>query len=227
MDALTNGFTIRRIDGTYLYHSLTDFGLAVSNTDYIGEPTLETFTVDVPGRKGIVDMSEDLTGYPVFKTREIKLHVGGLNPKNDWDSVISTWRNYYHGRKCRIVFDNDPQWFWEGRVYINNFTRKQSLGEFDLKMTAFAYKKKLTAVHDSYTSPATITIRNFDIPISPRFRFDDNPNYPGPGTVEYDGVTYQYNANEIFRIPGLYTENSQTISLTYGELHVTYEELSL
>ena len=222
MDALTNGFTIQRFDGTYIYHSLTDFGLAVSNTDYIGEPTLETFTVDVPGRKGIVDMSEDLTGYPVFKTREIKLHVGGLNPKNDWDSVISTWRNYYHGRKCRIVFDNDPQWFWEGRVYINNFTRKQSLGEFDLKMTAFAYKKKLLPVTDEYTGPDDIEIRDFEIPTSPRFRVIN-----GPATLTYDGITYQYDTNEIFRIPGVYTENSTEVTLTTGEVEVIYEELSL
>lgn len=227
MNALTNGFTIKREDGGYERHSLTDFGLAISNTDYIGDPEFETFKVDVPGRRGILDMSEALTGRPVAKTRTIKLHVGTTHPKNDWDGIMSDFRNMYDGRVCKIIFDNDDEWYWIGRVYIQNFSRKQSLGEFDIKMTANAYKHQVTPTIDTYEAPATVVMPYLELPIRPQFCIGENSTTIElwkNGTKEYE---YQYGAGEIVSIPGLYTDTTYEVKVAVGDCDVVFEEVSL
>ena len=42
MNELTNGFTIIVEKNNRSYHSLSDWGLAIGNNDYIGEPEQET-----------------------------------------------------------------------------------------------------------------------------------------------------------------------------------------
>lgn len=228
MDAISNSLTICRADGSETWNLLTKFKLAMGNTNYLGDPELETFMVDVPGRKGILDMSEGLTGYPVFKTRKIKVHLGGNNPRNDWDGIISELRMLYDGRVCKIVFDNDLLWYWTGRVRITNFDRKSRIGEFDLEMTADAYKHKVTPVVDAYTAPDTVTIRDYAIPISPLFTASGGVISVVLVKDGEDVYTYQVADGETKRIPGLMTNTDYEVQIRgTADCSVAYEELSL
>ncbi len=227
-DAISNSLTICRADGSDNWNLLTTYKLAMGNTDYIGDPELETFKVDVPGRKGILDMSEALVGYPVFKTREISVHLGGNRPKNDWDGIISDLRMLYDGRTCKIIFDNDPYWYWTGRVRIRNFKRNGRIGEFDLVMTADAYKHKVTPTVDSYTAPDTVTIRSYAIPISPMFTASGGAISVVLVKDGEDVYTYQVADGETKRIPGLMTNTDYEVQIRgTADCSVTYEELSL
>jgi len=227
-DAISNSFTISRADGSESHNVLSYFKLAMGNTDYIGDPELETFKIDVPGRKGILDMSEALVGYPVFKTREISVHLGGNSPREDWDGIISDLRMLYDGRICKIIFDNDPYWYWTGRVRIRNFKRKGRIGEFDLEMTADAYKHKVTPVVDTYTAPDTVTIRSYAIPISPMFTASGGPISVVLVKDGEDVYTYQIADGETKRVPGLMTNTDYEVEIRgTANCSVTYEELSL
>ena len=227
-DAISNSFTISRVDGSESHNVLSYFNLAMGNTDYIGDPELETFKVDVPGRKGILDMSEALVGYPVFKTRPVTPHLGGNHDKDDWDGIISDLRNLYDGRICKIIFDNDPYWYWTGRVRIRNFKRKGRIGEFDIDMVADAYKHKVTPVVDTYTAPDTVTIRQYAIPISPMFTADGGPISVVLVKDGEDVYTYQIADGETRRIPGLMTNTDYEVQIRgTADCSVSYEELSL
>jgi len=134
MNALTNGILIKVEDNENTFHTLDDWGLALENNNYIGDPEPETRFISVPGRDGLIDVSSALSGRTVYKKRELSFVLGGKHPTRSWDSIISNLRNEINGRMCRLIIDNDPDFYWRGRVYISGFDRIRELGKFTLSV---------------------------------------------------------------------------------------------
>lgn len=151
MNALTNGLKIRLEDSGKTYHTLNDWGLALGNNNYIGTPEQETTYINVPYRSGYIDVSEIVSGRPIFKTRALSFSLGGLNPRREWDSVISDFRNKVHGKVCRIIMDNDADHFYRGRVYVTDFDRFRELGTLTLSVPqAEPYKYNMIGYADPW-----------------------------------------------------------------------------
>lgn len=147
MDALTNAATIIVVATGESFHTLEDWGLAIGNNNCIGDPEIEEHYVDVPGVAKRLDMSEALTGYPVYTHRPILLNVGGIRDRMRWDNTISSIRNKIHGRVIKLIFDNDKSYYWTGRVKVTGYDRQRELGTFSIRIP-YAEPYKL-AVSDS------------------------------------------------------------------------------
>lgn len=132
MKTITNGATIIVLDTGKTYHTLKDWGLAIGNNNCIGEPEQETYYLDVPGADGFLDYSEALTGRPIFKKRSIEITLGGKMERGKWTAFVSTIRILLHGKRVRIVFDDFPGYYWEGRALVTGFDRTRELGTFKL-----------------------------------------------------------------------------------------------
>lgn len=131
---LFNGITIT-VEGTSnVFHSYDDWGLYVTNTDCIGEPKQYKKYIQIPGRNGQLDLSQAQTGRPIFISREIKINLAGTRFRTNWDSVMSSFRNSIAGRVCRIVFDNDPSYYWRGKVDVKGFESVMNLGTFTIEL---------------------------------------------------------------------------------------------
>lgn len=132
MNELSIGISIHVEDTGKTFHTLDDWGLALGNNNYIGDPEMETTYIQIPGRDGLLDASEALTGRRVYTKRSLAFSLGGVRERLNWDLVISSWRNNINGRICKITLDNDTEYFWRGRTYIQEFDRFQGLGTFTL-----------------------------------------------------------------------------------------------
>jgi len=132
MNALSNGIKITVEENGNVFHTLDDWGLALGNNNYIGDPEMETSYINVPGRDGMIDVSTVLSGRRVYKKRELAFELGGKHVNTNWDAVISSMRNNIEGRICRLTLDNDQEYYWRGRVYIQGFDRMRSVGSFTL-----------------------------------------------------------------------------------------------
>ena len=132
MNELSIGIKIYVEDSGQTYHTLTDWGLALGNNNYIGDPEMETTYIQVPGRTGLIDASEAVSGRRVYTKRSLSFSLGGVRQRLNWDGVISQLRNNVNGRICRLTLDNDQAYFWRGRVYVNGFDRFRDLGTFTL-----------------------------------------------------------------------------------------------
>lgn len=126
------GVTIEVVRNGLSYHTIRDWELTVTNNDYIGEPEQETNYIDVPGRNGFIDASETVSGRRIFKSRVIRIELGGIRKRLTWDTVISTFRNKIHGETVHLTFDNDISHYWVGRCYIEDFDRARKVGTFVL-----------------------------------------------------------------------------------------------
>lgn len=148
---LFNGATIS-VEGTNSsYHTFDSWGLYITNTDCIGEPIQDTHYVEVMGSNRQVDLSEALTGRIGYKSRKIKIELAGIREKTAWDSVVSDFRNKINGRVCRIIFDNDPSYFWRGRVSIKDFSSAMRLGTLKIEVPeADPYKYNLKTSNEPW-----------------------------------------------------------------------------
>ena len=118
------------VDGS-TYDSLTDFKLAIENTDCIGTPVRSSANmIEVPGRDGLLDMTDTVFGGEYFTSREIKINFGGLRNSEDWDSVISNFRNLFEGKTVKVEFATMPGWYFTGRCTIEDFGHVRALGTF-------------------------------------------------------------------------------------------------
>lgn len=130
---LTNGIKIELENGK-TYHTLDTWGFALGNNNYISDPELETWYINVPYRNGFIDLSEAISGKRVFKQRALSFALGGIRSRAEWDGDISDMRNKIHGVKCKLILDNDKEHFWLGRVFITDFDRFRELGTFTLSV---------------------------------------------------------------------------------------------
>ena len=150
-NVLTYGISIYVEDSGKTYHTLNDWGLALGNNNYIGDPEMETTYIQVPGRDGLIDASEALSGRRVYTKRQLAFELGGVRERLTWDGVISSMRNNVNGRVCRLIIDNDDAYFWRGRVYISNFDRFRDLGRFTLSVpNADPYKYDVLSSTDPW-----------------------------------------------------------------------------
>ena len=107
MNKLTNGATITIASTNEQFHTYNDWGLILTNNNYIGDPEQNLEFVSVRGRNGLLDISEALTSRPTYKSRPIKIELGGIRERNNWDAVISDFRNKIEGQIIKLTFDND------------------------------------------------------------------------------------------------------------------------
>lgn len=130
--------------GGVQYNSLQDFGLAIGNTDYIKDPVQdESNLIFVPGRSRPLDASEDVFGGTVYRYREIQIEFGGIRRPQDWDAMISNFRNLFDGREVKLWFRTDPEWYYIGKAAVVGFEHHRAIGEFEFKIPyADAYKHR-------------------------------------------------------------------------------------
>lgn len=157
------------------FHTYDDWNLYIVNTNCIGNPEQYTNYVTVPGRDGLLDMSEALTGRPTYLRRELTIELASARPKTIWDATVSYFRNHINGRVCRITFDNDMSYFWRGRVRIEDFESVMTKGSFTVKVEAEPYKY---SIHQS-TEPWEWNPFNFETDM---ITYTDAWNISGTGT---------------------------------------------
>ncbi len=123
-------------------HTYKDWNLILTSTD-IDFPDPKTETVDVPGTDGELDFSEVLTGDISYKNRKISFEFEMVDRFANWKNKISEISNYLHGRKFNIILDDDPSFYYYGRITINNFKSNKSTGTITIEADVEPYKYDL------------------------------------------------------------------------------------
>lgn len=231
---MTNGITIYVEDSGRTFHTVDDWNLGLGNNNYIGDPEMETTYISIPGRDGLIDVSEAISGRRIYKKRELAFELGGVHPHWNWDATISGMRNNIEGRVCRLTLDNDAEYYWRGRVFIQGFDRFRSLGTFTLAVpNADPYKYDILSSSDPWlwdpfnfetgeiiqeeahviVGSETITIPHGHMPTCPDLVVSDKVS--GTFSVTYDGATYQLVVGSN-KIPAIMVGGDADVALTFN-----------
>ena len=248
MNELTYGISIYVEDTGKTYHTLDTWNLALGNNNYIGDPEMETTYIKVPGRNGLIDATEAVSGRRVFRKRQLAFELGGKHDRLDWDGVISAFRNNIEGRVCRLTLDNDRSHYWRGRVYIQDFDRFRDLGTFTLAVPmADPYKYSNTSSAEPWlwdpfnfetdyityigaitvTGSKTVTIPHGHMATSPELVLSDLTS--AEFTVTANGVTYPLTVGTN-RIPSILVGGDADVELEFtgdAKIQIVYRSGSL
>lgn len=123
-------------------HSYNDWGLILSEK-VISPPAPKTSKVEVPMRDGSIDLTEALSDEIKFEDRLISLTFTVIDPIAEWSVKISEIKNYLHGKRMKIIFDDDLAFYYIGRVTVNKWTSNKNIGTLVVECVAEPYKYDL------------------------------------------------------------------------------------
>lgn len=145
-----------------MYHSITfgekntwdDWRLVPSSRPVFNPPTQKVKTLDIPGGDGVIDLSQALTGYPVYQNRTGSMEFLVMNDFKPWHMAYSDIMDYLHGQTMRAVLEDDPEYFYEGRFTINAWKSEKDWSKIVVDYDVGPYKwSNLSSIDDWLWDP--------------------------------------------------------------------------
>lgn len=133
-----------------MYHSITfgdkntwdDWHLIPATRPVFNPPEIKTHYVDIPGANGQIDLTESLTGYPLYENRTGSIEFYVANGYEDWAVLYSKIMNYLHGKRMRATLEDDRYFYYEGRFEVNKWTSDKWWSKITIDYDVYPYKKE-------------------------------------------------------------------------------------
>lgn len=111
------------------YHSINigdantwdDWHIVPASRPLIASPQVKTSFVSLPGGDGGLDLTEVLAGRPTYERRIGSWEFVVMNDYGDWATRYSDIMAYLQGKEYRIIFDDDPNYYYLGRLSVNEW----------------------------------------------------------------------------------------------------------
>lgn len=128
----------------------TDFGLKLINI-YIPMPSPKTNLLPIPGADGSLDLTE-ISGRPIYENREgLEMTFILLNNDYyDWFQAYSEIGEYIHGRRVKVILDDDPNYYYICRLSVDGKKSNPALGEIIISGSAEPYKYDVISSMDDW-----------------------------------------------------------------------------
>lgn len=129
---------------------LSTYRMALANRHCVQPPVPKTIYRDIPGADGSLDLSTAAAGRIIYERRTITLNFGCGYPLDRWPEIFSEILCNFHGREGKLIFDDDPMYYYAGRMTVAEYSRVRTLGTFTISVNADPYKYELTASDEDW-----------------------------------------------------------------------------
>lgn len=208
----------------------TEYGLLLSGKS-ISLPEVRTNMIDVPGRDGLLDASEVLSGEVTYKNRTIKLKLTGVDTVSGktWPSTISDFCNKVHGKRVKITFPEDTTHFYSGRCSVGQveLVKMRQTIPVTVDCDPWKYKNAKTTVSrsDLGTAYKQLSLPNESRPVIPTITVaQDTVLLWGDNTINVSAGDHIL--PDIRLVAGNNILKAKVASGT-GSITVTYQEASM
>ncbi|MDD6142753.1 MAG: hypothetical protein PUD16_04550 [bacterium] len=173
----------------------------------IGAPHVKTKLIEIEGADGSIDLT-DFFGEPKYGDVTHRFTFSTIVPRSDFLTQYSRIKNALHGRKLRIVLDDDPGYYYVGRCHVSSFTNEKNIGKIsiDCECEPYKYKAQQTVVSVTLNGTQAISLTNS------RKRAVPTITASAPMTIVFGGGSWAKGSGT-FTIPEL--------ELVEGENYVT------
>lgn len=207
-------------------HSHRDLHLIQQSADVQpAQPKLNL--VDVPGANGSKDLSTQPAGRVVFEDRVITWTFA-LYPGENWSQKHRQVSNALNGLACDIVLDDDPDYYYQGRLSVKKYKVDGLLRQITIEAICRPYKLKrvetrvVSALNTTYRTLALVNERKPVVPVI---------TVTAETTLRWNGGTVVVNAGshlvaDLVLEPGANLLEAKTNSGS-GEITVAYREGAL
>ncbi|MGN1097770.1 MAG: hypothetical protein ACI4SS_02615 [Clostridia bacterium] len=149
--------------GFKLYHSITlykneedyrntwdDWHLIPSSRPVINPPSVKTNIIDIPGAYGALDLSEALTGYPLYSNRTGSIEFIVANGYKSWDILYSEIMSYLHGKRLYLILEDDSSYYYEGRFEVNKWKSDKNWSIITIDYDLHPFKRDVFCTADDW-----------------------------------------------------------------------------
>lgn len=148
---LIGDFINGSFDESGFLHTWNDLHLIPSEAPAIAPPPLKIETVDIPGANGSVDLTEILTGIPLYENRtgSIEFYIDNSNDEYAdksgyrWDYAYDKLLNTLHGFRRKLILTDSRSSYYEGRLSVNSYKSDKVTGIITLDYDLDPFKRSL------------------------------------------------------------------------------------
>lgn len=141
-------------------HSYRDLNLILGKKE-MGSPAVKEKKIEIEGADSDLDLT-DFFGEPKYGNVKHKFPFSTMVAESEFLSLFSTIKNALHGKKERIILDDDPLFYWIGRLHVSKFTNERNIGIVEIEADCEPYKYKLekTVVSKAVNGTEAIALTN-------------------------------------------------------------------
>ena len=141
-----------------MYHSIrigekdtwNDWHLVPTSRPVLKQPPVKMNLLDITGGNGSIDLSDAITGYPVYGDRSGSLEFAVVPGYGSWAARYSEIAGYLHGRRMRVELEDDRGWYYEGRLSVNEWRSESARSLIVLDYTLGPYAWAQTATNEPW-----------------------------------------------------------------------------
>ena len=139
-------------------HSIDDWDLLMTGKS-IPDAEPKIIDVDIAGSHGKLDLSE-WTGEILYNNRTLSFSFDIFDSPSNWWTLKREITNYLHGKKLKIVLDQDADYYYYGRCKVVDFSNETTVAHITIECDCepFIYKKDITT--KTITGTGTLNLTN-------------------------------------------------------------------
>ena len=218
-------YAVTFVVGERAINSWTDWHLVPSSRPVIQPPKPKKTMIDIPGSSNRIDLTETLAGDVTYSNRtgSIEFIVNPLREEYTWYDIYNMVMNDVHGRRVKLSLEEEPDWYYEGRVEVNNWASNEDYSRITLDYDLDPFKYQATATEQTITLTNNYVMKTFTsnrMPIVPKFTLSGNN---ASCTVKYKRSEYALATGESAVAAIRFEEGDNYIEVKgSGTLKITY-----
>lgn len=180
--------------------------------DYtLSPPEPKTYTVDIPGGDGVIDLTTALTGDVVYSNRSQSFTFMVVEPES-FERVKTDVSNFLHGKAFDYQMTMDPGYTYHGRFSVTEYSHSMYaypglVGAFTVEVDADPYKSKGLQIYQlNATGGRMFRLESGRKPVHPviecqqptRIRFGNLSEIIPVGTYRLNDVLFKQGFNDIY-----------------------------
>ena len=126
------------------------YHLVPSSRPVVNPPDVKTNYVDIPGIDGPLDLTESLTGIPMYENRKGSWDFVVANDYEPWTTIYHKLMNDLHGRKWLVSLQDEPMYYYKGRLSVNEWKSERNWSKITLDYNFEPYKYELNSGNEPW-----------------------------------------------------------------------------
>lgn len=204
-------------------HSIDSWDL-IMTSKIISEPEAKIIEVDVPGADGTKDLTEVFGGIK-YHNRNILINFDLLEDISFWSNKRRDIVNYLNGRKRKIKFDIDSDYYYIGRCKVSSFYNESTIYKIVVECNCdpYKYKNEKTVISKQVEENNTYLFNNLFREVIPEITVSETL------LIEFEGTQYSLSPgkHKILNISLKEGNNEFKIISGSGNLILEYQEATL
>lgn len=197
-----------------------DWHLVPTSRPLVNPPEPKENSVDVAGSNGKLDFTESLTGYTLYQNRTGSWEFMVMNGYDPWYIKFSEVMQYLHGRRMKVILEDDPSYYYIGRFKVNQWDSGEKNSNITIDYDLFPYKMEVTSSNEDWLWDPF----DFEVGFVREYvdGYDENGNFINYLTIPAgETVNIDFDGNTMPVVPTIYVT-----SPTGSKLTVTYRNLT-